>query len=153
VRALAAAAAVFVALVAAAPAGAAGCDPIDPSRCLLPWPNDYFREHGHLALTPSMMPANASGTPIEPADYNWSDGFSPGGAIVTKVPGLDTPAAFARTGSVPITDVARSFDAGAPILVINARTLRRQLIWTELDSNASTAANTALLIHPAKNFR
>jgi hypothetical protein len=72
VRALAAAAAVFVALVAAAPAGAAGCDPIDPSRCLLPWPNDYFREHGHLALTPSMMPANASGTPIEPADYNWS---------------------------------------------------------------------------------
>ena len=61
-----------------------------------------------------MMPANASGTPIEPADYNWSDGFSPG-AIVTKVPGLDTPAAFARTGSVPITDVARSFDAGAPI--------------------------------------
>ena len=73
---------------------------------------------------------------------------------MTKVPGLDTPAAFAkRTGSVPITDVARSFDAAAPILVINARTLRRQLIWTELDSNASTPANTALLIHPARNFR
>ena len=54
---------------------------------------------------------------------------------------------------MPITDVARSFDAGAPILVINARTLRRQLIWTELDSNASTPANTALLIHPARNFR
>jgi hypothetical protein len=153
VRALAAIAAAFVALVAAAPAGAAGCDPIDPSRCLLPWPNDYFRDHGHLALTPSMMPANASGAPIEPADYNWSDGFSPGAAIVTKVPGLDTPAAFARTGSVPITDIARSFDAEAPIVVINARTLRRQLIWTELDSNASTPANTALLIHPARNFR
>ena len=152
-RALAAIAAAFVTLVAAAPAGAAGCDPIDPSRCLLPWPNDYFRDHGHLALTPSMMPANASGTPIEPADYNWSDGFSPGAPIVTKVPGLDTPAAFARTGSAPITDVARSLDAAAPILVINARTLRRQLIWTELDSNASTPANTALLIHPARNFR
>ena len=37
--------------------------------------------------------------------------------------------------------------------MINARTLRRQLIWTELDSNASTPANTALLIHPAKNLR
>ena len=100
-----------------------------------------------------MMPKNAAGSPIEPADYNWSDGFSPGAPIVTKVPGLDTQAAFARTGSVPITDVARSFDRDAPIVVINARTLRRQLIWTELDANASTPADTALLIHPAKNLR
>jgi hypothetical protein len=153
VRPLVAIAATVIALVAAAPAGASGCDPIDPSRCLYPWPNDYFRHHGHLALTPDMMPTNASGKAIEPADYNWSDGFSPGAPIVTKVPGLDTPDAFARTGSVPVTDIARSFDADAPIMVINARTLRRQLIWTELDSNASTPADTALLIHPAKNLR
>ena len=152
-RALVVLAAAFVALSAAAPASAASCDPIDPSRCLYPWPNDHFRKDGHLALTADVMPTNASGTPIEPSDYNWSDGFSPGSTLVTKVPGLDTPAAFARTGSVPITDVGRSFDSGAPVLVINARTLRRQLIWTELDSNASTPANTALLIHPAKNFR
>ena len=152
-RLVALAAAVVVALVAAEPAAASGCDPIDPSRCLYPWPNDYFREHGHLALTASMMPTNASGTPIEPSDYNWSDGFSPGAPIVTKVPGLDTPAALARTGAVPVTDLARSFDSKQPILVINARTLRRQLIWAELDSNASTPANTALLIHPGKNLR
>jgi hypothetical protein len=145
--------ALFIALAAAAPASAAGCDPIDPSRCLYPWPNDYFREHGHLALTSSMMPANASGTPIEPSDYNRSDGFSPGAPIVTKVPGLDTPAAFAKTGAVPITDIKRSFDTDQPILVINARTLRRQLIWAELDANATSPANTALLIHPAKNQR
>lgn len=144
-----------IALGTATPALAApkGCDPIDPSRCLYPWPNDHFRAHGQLALKRSMMPTNASGVPIEPSDYNWSDGFSPGSTLVTKVPGLDTPAAFASTGSVPITDLARSYDRDAPILVINARTLRRQLIWTELDSNASTPANTALLIHPAKNFR
>ena len=71
-----------------------------------------------------MMPTNASGTPIEPSDYNWSDGFSPGAPIVTKVPGLDTPAALARTGAVPVTDLARSFDSKQPILVINARTLQ-----------------------------
>src|SRR6185312_6133275 len=94
---LAIAAAGVVALASAAPAAATGCDPIDPSRCLYPWPNDYFTEHGHLALKASMMPRNAEGTPIEPADYNWSDGFSPGAPIVTKVPGLDTQAAFART--------------------------------------------------------
>jgi hypothetical protein len=153
-RALLAALVAAIALVAAAPASAApGCDPIDPSRCLYPWPNDYFRAHGHLALTADMMPANASGTPIEPSDYNWSDGFSPGAPIITKVPGLDTPAALAKTGVVPATDVARSFDPGQPVLVINARTLHRQLIWAELDSNASSPANTALLIHPAKNLR
>ena len=65
-RLLAIGLAAFVALVTAAPAGAAGCDPIDPSRCLYPWPNDYFRKHGKLALTASMMPTNASGTPIDP---------------------------------------------------------------------------------------
>jgi hypothetical protein len=153
-RALLAALAVVVGLVAAAPASAADrCDPIDPSRCLYPWPNDYFRKDGHLALTADMMPVNASGAAIEPSDYNWSDGFSPGAPIVTKVPGLDTPAAFAKNGVVPVTDVARSFDSGQPVLVINERTLRRQLIWAELDSNATSPANTALLIHPAKNLR
>jgi hypothetical protein len=144
----------FAVLVAAAPASAAnGCDPIDPSRCLYPWPNDYFRENGHLALTAAMMPKNASGKAIDPADYNWSDGFSPGAPIVTKVPGLDTPEAMTRTGVVPITDVARSFDAGQPVVVIDAKSGKRQLIWAELDSNASSPANTALLIHPAKNLK
>jgi hypothetical protein len=155
VRRLAAiAAAAVVALVAAAPsAGAATCDPIGVGNCLYPWPNDYFRANGHLALTPSMMPTNASGVPIDPADYNRLDGFSPGATIALKVPGLDTPAALEQTGAVPITDLARTYDRRAPIVVINARTLRRQLIWAELDSNAGSPANTALLIHPAKNFR
>ena len=90
----------FAVLVAAAPASAAtGCDPIDPSRCLYPWPNDYFRENGHLALTAGMMPKNVGGKAIDPSDYNRSDGFSPGAPIITKVPGLDTPAAMTRTGS------------------------------------------------------
>src|SRR5689334_11961137 len=102
-------------LVAAAPASAAhGCDPIDPSRCLYPWPNDYFRENGHLALTADLMPKNKDGVPINPSDYNWSDGFSPGAPLITKVPGLDTPAAMEKTGVVPITDIARSFDSNQP---------------------------------------
>jgi hypothetical protein len=137
----------------ASDAAAQGCDPIGTGNCLYPWPNDYFRTDGHLALTPSMMPANSSGVPIDPTDYNRQDGFSPGATIVLKVPGLDTPAALAQTGAVPITDLARTYDRRAPIVVINARTGRRHLIWAELDSNAGSPANTALLIHPGKNFR
>jgi hypothetical protein len=135
-----------------APTVAPGCDPFGGSHCLFPWPNDYFRKDGHLALTASMMPHSAGGVPVEPSDYNRVDGFSPGATIVLKVPGLDTPAAFAKTGAVPITDLARTYDGKAPILIINARTGKRQLIWAELDSNAGSAADTALMIHPAKNF-
>ena len=138
--------------VVPAPQAPPGCDPLGTGNCLFPWPNDYFTDHGHLALTASMMPRNAAGVPIEPSDYNRADGFSPGQTIVLKVPGLDTPAAFAKTGAVPITDLARTYDRRQPVVVINARTGRRHLIWAELDSNAGSPAATALLIHPAKSF-
>jgi hypothetical protein len=149
------------ALLAAPAAGASPrCDPIDPARCLLPWPNDFFTKRDpstptgrRLDLSSDQMPQNSSGVPIDPSDYNWSDGFSPGSPIVTKVPGLDTPAALAKTGAAPITDIARSFDRDQPVVLINARTHRRQPIWAELDSNATSPANTALLIHPARNLR
>jgi hypothetical protein len=138
--------------VVPAPTVAPGCDPFGGTHCLFPWPNDYFRKDGHLALTASMMPRSTAGVPIEPSDYNRSDGFSPGQTIVLKVPGLDTPAAFERTGAVPITDMARTYEPNQPVVVINARTGRRHLIWAELDSNAGSPADTALLIHPGKNW-
>ncbi len=136
------------------------CDPIDPANCLYPFPNDRFTVRDRhtatgrrVSLDPASVPTNAGGVPISPSDYSYSDGFSPGAIIVTKVPGLDTPEAFAKTNPVPITDLARSYDRYAPVVLINARTLRRQLIWAELDSQATTPAGTALLIHPAKNLR
>ena len=66
---------------------------------------------------------------------------------------MDTPEAFAQTDPVPITDMSHSFDPDQPIVVIDADTGERQLIWTELDSNASTPAETDLLIHFGKNLQ
>ena len=138
-------------MAAGAPAHAArpGCDPIDPSNCLLPWPNDHFREGGRLALRDSMMPRNTKGRPIRAADYNRSNGFSPGQIIVTHVPGLD----LRRSGAVPVNDMARSFAKRAPIVVIDAKTGKRQLIWAELDSQATNPRRRALLVHPGANWR
>ena len=51
--------------VVPAPVVAPGCDPLGGKHCLFPWPNDYFRKDGHLALTASMMPRNTSGVAIE----------------------------------------------------------------------------------------
>ena len=136
------------------------CDPIDPANCLYPFPNDHYTVRDRhtsterrVSIDPRSMPANASGARVSSSDYSYADGFSPGALIVTKVPGLDTPAALAATGAVPITDLARTYDRRQPVVLINARTHRRQLIWAELDSNASTAEGTALIIHPAKNLR
>src|SRR6266540_5076167 len=149
-----------VAALAVLPAGAAfACDPLDPSACLYPWPNDHFTRADatsptgkRLALQDDWMPRNRFGKPVSAAPYNWSDAFSPGNMIVTKVPGLDTPDAFRRTGAVPITDIERSFDEDQPIVVINARTLERQLIWSELDANPAAPRDLTLIIRPAVNL-
>ena len=138
-RATLAALVALAVLAAAAPAASAGwrvpappitpgCDPIGTAHCMLPWPNDYFTKPAwsatgrQLNLLPTATPRNKSGVPIDPADYNLSDGFSPGQTIVVKVPGLDTPEAFAQTRPVPVTDLARTYDRRAPVVVINART-------------------------------
>ncbi len=69
------------------------------------------------------------------------------------MPGLDNPAAFSQTGAVPVTDMARSFDRKQPIVLIDAKTGKRQLIWSELDSLASSPDQTDLIIRPGQNLK
>ena len=135
------------------------CDFLDPAVCLYPWPNDRFTARDtktasgrRLDLHPDSMPKSRRGNGIDPAPYNTYDGFSPGNMIVTKVPGLTTKAAFERTGAVPIQDVARANEPDQPVVVINARTGARQLVWSEIDSNPSEERDVTLIIRPAKNF-
>jgi len=135
------------------------CDFLDPSVCLYPFPNDHFTREDpdsatgrRLALDLLSMPRNRVGKPIDPSDHNRADGFSPGNLIVTKVPGLDSQEALERTGAVPITDMARSFDPRQPVVVIEADTGERQLIWAEVDANPENPADRTLIIRPGTNF-
>ncbi|MGH2978762.1 MAG: hypothetical protein ACRDLQ_03890 [Solirubrobacterales bacterium] len=154
---------VAVASLALAPSAAAQelgrCDPFDPSVCLQPWPNDHFTvadpttDTGRrVDLDLASMPRNAAGKPIDPTDFNRNDGFSPGQMIVSHVPGLDNRTAFHRTRAVPITDIARTHDKKQPVVVLNAATRKRHLIWSELDANPQDRENVNLLIRPAVNF-
>jgi hypothetical protein len=143
------AAALLAATAAPVAAAPRGCDPLDPAHCLLPWPNDHFRKDGRLALRNAMMPRNDEGKPVRAGDYNRSDGFSPGQIVITRVPGLD----LRRSGAVPVTNMARAFARNAPIVVIDAKTGKRQLIWAELDSQAERHRGRTLLIHPGANWR
>ncbi len=130
------------------------------AQCLLPWPNDYYTVRDpktdtgrRLNLKLASTPENGSHVHIDPSELNRSDGFSPGAAIVVGIPGLDNPTAFRKTGAVPITDMGRSFARKQPVVLIDASTGKRQLIWSELDSNATTPETTNLLIHPGRNLK
>jgi hypothetical protein len=131
------------------------CDSLDPSFCMYPFPNDHFtvpdsstdtKRRVHFQL--DEMPQNGSGVAIIPDDYNLNDGFSPGPSILLHVPGVD----LGVTGAAPVTDIARSLDSATPIVLVNASTLQHQLLWAELDANASSDANRSLIIHPAVNL-
>jgi hypothetical protein len=165
---LALAATAVVALVAAASASALdlsrahSCDFIGAqqgSLCLLPFPDDYYtvaddstRTGRRIALRTDAMPANTLGTHIDARPYSLNDGFSPGQAIVVRAPGLDNPGALARTNPVGLARLGAFRAKRAPVVVIDADTGKRWPIWVELDSNASSPEDTAVLIHPAVNF-
>ncbi len=154
--------AALVLVVASTPApaqsstgAAAGCDPIDPGACLLPFPNDFFTvaDGGtatgrRVAFPTEAMPRSAAGVPIAPAEWNRGDGFSPGSMLLALVPGLD----LARTGAAPITDIGRSLDRHAPIVLLDLTTGERWPYWAELDAGAPTGRQ-ALIVRPARNLR
>jgi hypothetical protein len=142
------------------------CDPIDPARCLLPFPNDFFTvadattDTGlRVDLTVAAMPRNAAGRPIDPTEWNRNDGWSPGSPLLTLVPGLDLHRTWG-TGGLPererdhIADLARYAAPDAPIVVIDTSTGERHPFWSELDTHPETTdAERLLILRPAVNFR
>lgn len=129
-----------------APAGHPSCDPIDPTACLLPFPNDYFTVPDRSSPTgkrvrfaAAAMPANVQGTPIDPTEWNRQDGFSPGSPILVRVPGLDA----AASGIAPVTDIGRSLAPNAPIVLLNTRTgsaRRTGPSWTRTPPGSPTGS-------------
>jgi hypothetical protein len=132
-----------------------GCDPIDPSNCLFPFPNNFYTKADattdtgkRVNLSPLAMPRNIAGKPIDPTEWNRNDGFSPGAMIVTHVPGVD----LTKTGAPPITDIGRSTSTASPIVLLDSDTGERHPFWAELDAKATSDADTTLVIHPASNL-
>jgi hypothetical protein len=138
------------------PRDPATCDPLGGERCMLPFPNDYFTVADRstatgrrVNLSAAATPANAQGVHIDPAELDRNDGFSPGSAIAVLLPGLDA----AASGLAPITDMARSLDRDAPVVLLDATTGRRHPYWAELDSRAPDDAHRLLFVRPAENLR
>jgi hypothetical protein len=161
VRLAAALLACAVALPAAAATGkGAGCDPIDPSACLLPWPNDYYTRHDassptklRLALRPASTPVRKDdGKHVDITDLNRADGFSPGGFAIVRVPYV-TDQVLERAGAATMAHPERWSRRNAPLVLADAKTGKRWPAVVELDAVAESDKDRALLIRPLRNLR
>lgn len=132
------------------------CEFLDPSHCMLPFPNDHFTvadsttDTGRrVSLKIASMPRSAivNNRPIDTTEWNRNDGFSPGAMLVTRVPGVD----LATSGAPQLTDISVSLAKDSPVLLLDAETLEPQLVWAELDANAA-ADRQSLNIRVAKNL-
>ena len=131
------------------------CDPLDPTRCLYPYPNDYFTladastpTGRRLHLASASMPANFANKPVDPSALNALDGFSVGPMLVFDIADLD----LAQTGAPPITDLARSLDPTSPIALIDAQSGERQLFWAERDATVDDPTQQAVILRVGKNL-
>lgn len=139
----------LAALTCAAPSTAAVADSGPAVSGLLPFPSDRFTvaDRGsptgrRVHFPAGALPSNVNGVPIDPAEWNRQDGFSPGTPILVHVPGLDPVA----SGIAPVTDIGRSLERDAPIVLLNTRTGLRTPYWAELDAHAAAAPERQLLI-------
>jgi hypothetical protein len=135
----------------------ADCQPFSGRTCLFPFPDNRFTRPDHASATGrrvhlpgAAMPANTHGQRIKAGPWDRNDGFSPGSAILLHIPGLDNQKAMNRTAAVQLDNMSRTYARRQPALLIDEKTHRRQLIWTELDARAPNPASTDFEIHPAK---
>src|SRR5579875_2257537 len=148
----------------AASARAAGlsttCQPYTSTPCLFPFPDNRLTKVNRasatglqLNLPQAAMPINTLGKQISAAPYNQNDGFSPGSAILLHISQLDTQAALNRTRAVGLLNLSAYRAKNAPIMVIDEKTFKRQMIYAQLDANAKSAATRNLMVLPAANWQ
>jgi len=116
------------------PAPPLGCDPLTPSYCGFPYPNDYWTVADsstvtglRLALPEVTMPVSGFGARSNPDAFNEMDGFSPGIAAMTHFPGATV------AGLATPNNIQDSLEATSPTVIINAETSERLAHWVDLD--------------------
>lgn len=117
-------------------ANADRCDPLDPTLCLYPFPNDHFTVPDattptgkRVHLDAASMPRNGANRVVVPDKWNVLDGFGVGPMILFQEAAMD----LEQTGAPLITDIGRSLEADSPIVLIDSVTSEQQMLWAERD--------------------
>ena len=116
------------------------CDPIVPSHCGFPYPSnvwttpDSTRVTGmHVYFGDTTLPTyDGAGDHIDKTPFIGRDGFSPGGGIMTSLPGATA------TGLADAYHIDQSLAATSPTILMEYDTGALVPHWAELDSLSST---------------
>jgi hypothetical protein len=132
------------------------CDPLTPTHCLLPYPNNVFseadasRETGRrVALAPSAMPVASNGVATNPSPWNVHDGFSPSIPVMTHLPGASTDGL-----ATPLT-IATTLEADSPTLLLEVTDAGLVPVphWVEIDATTDDDGRRAFLLRPAVRLK
>lgn len=126
------------------------CDPMVPTHCGFPFPSNVYLTndestdtHKRVEFGPTTLPKNQGGVQSTPDNFRFSDGFSPGVAPMTHLPGATV------TGLPTPLDIPRSLEPDSPTVMINAETGERVPHFAELDmTRGVTDDQRAFMIRP-----
>ena len=123
-----------IGLLEAVPPPPLSCDPITPSYCGFPYPNNYWTEPDastptglRLALPQVIMPTTTTNLQSTTGAFNEMDGFSPGIAAMTHMPGATV------SGLASPDSIAASLLPDSPTVLLNTANGERLAHWVDLD--------------------
>ena len=109
-----------------------GCDELDVSQCVLPFPSNRYTVADEstptgrrVAIPADGLPKNATGISIDPSEWNRNDGFSPNSSILTYIADLD-----AKASALPEwIDLESSLSSDASVVIIDKESGDRIPLW------------------------
>ncbi len=131
------------------------CNPLGVNHCMTGWPSAVFEVADatsatgrRLAIPAGTLPTNASLYPIDPADWNRADGFSPAAPILMSFPG-----GVAADNLVDQDHFDDSLSDASPTVIVDMETGERIAHFAELDAPAAaTPDRQALYLRPAQRL-
>ena len=123
--------------------GAGGCDPLDSTECILPFPSNFYTVVDETTVTGrrvnvpgEALPLPRSGRTLDPGGINESDGFSTIAPILFYLPGLKERGGTGMGGaSFPTPDeIGRSVTDSSTTLLIDVDAMQLIPHFSEIDS-------------------
>ena len=137
-------------------AGFSDCDPLVPTYCSAPFPNDFWlredptTETGRVVQFGSTtLPKPRRGDYPDPTPWTTLDGFSPFPQITAHFPGLDLD----LTGVPSHTDFSASVADDSPTLLLDAETLEVVAHFGEVDANTDNDDRRLFIMYPAARLQ
>ena len=134
--------------------GKLDCDPLVPTACGYPWPNNAWliddattASGKRVKFGKTTLPKVFKAAHMATGYYDDSDGFSPGAAPMAHLPGAQL------TGCATQDTIADSLGAAHPTVLIEAETGARVPHFVELDRSTTDLGDQAFMLRPVVRLK